>query len=90
MDLKHQTQDNRHEKLKEALDAKAMIEGELFQKFFAKRIKKEKEKLKFAYECDSIAELKYLKGKVSGLDIFLKVCKELDTEIRYLKNELGN
>ena len=74
--------------LNELLEAKHMIEGEIFQKYFATPLYKEKKELKDAYECDSLKELWQIKGKKWGVDRFYRCVAEIDTRTKFVRSDL--
>lgn len=74
----------------ELMDAKNMIESNVFQKFFAKRMEKEMLKLKKAYDCKTMEELKTLQGKADALGLFFKISKEIDNELKYVTSDIEN
>ena len=80
--------DSLQRELDELFAVKFMIEGELFQKYFATPLYQEKKQLKDAYDCESLKELQAMKGKKWGLDRFFNISKEVDTKIRFLRSEI--
>jgi hypothetical protein len=68
-----------NKELEELIDMKAHIESPTFQKFIVDPVKKELDKLKYSYDCDSLRELNVLKGKKQGLMFLLKELKRIET-----------
>lgn len=69
--------------------AKQFVESALFQKFFAGPINEELSKLKAAFDCEDMNELKYMHGKRDGLKAFTKLIDEIDSNIAFAKSELS-
>lgn len=80
--------ENLERELGELIDVKHMVEGELFQKYFATPMRKELKGLKDAYDCDSLKELHEIKGKRWGVNQFFKQVDELETRSRFIRNDL--
>lgn len=78
--------------LKQELDElwalKQKIESQEFQKYLVKPIYDELNKLKGAYECESLRELNTLKGKKQGLMFFIGLLKQVDLDLKNKKYEL--
>ena len=53
-----------------------------------KPLYEEMDKLKDAYDCDSLKELATLKGKKDGLKYLIELLKRTDVEIKNCKYEL--
>ena len=71
-------------------EVKGHIESEAFQTFIVKPMKEEMNKLKSAYDCESLRELSTVKGKRQGLQFFIDVLKGIDSEIKNTAYELEN
>ena len=69
-------------------DVKSLIEGELFQKYFATPLYKKEKELKVAYECNTLAGLKLIQGKHWGLQQFFKCVDEIETKLKFVRNDL--
>lgn len=67
---------------------KAIISGALFQKYFAEKIYKENKKLKHAYDCKTVAEINFLRGKHWGLNQFFKCVDEVENQLAIVNNDL--
>ena len=72
----------------ELLNARIMVESGEFQKFIVKPFKDELNKLKDAYDCESLRELATIKGKKQGLMFLLRTLKKLDTDWKNKNLEL--
>jgi hypothetical protein len=78
------------EKLDHLFILKAQIESFPFQEFLVKPMKEEMEKLRNAYDCESLRELATTKGKKQGLLFLLNTLKNIDMDIKNLKHEIEN
>jgi len=78
------------EKLDHLFVLKSQIESFPFQEFLVKPMKEELEKLKNAYDCESLRELATVKGKKQGLLFLLTTLKNIDLDIKNLKHEIEN
>lgn len=78
------------EKLDHLFVLKSQIESFPFQEFLVKPMKEELEKLKNAYDCESLRELATMKGKKQGLLFLLTTLKNIDLDIKNLKHEIEN
>lgn len=78
------------EKLDHLFVLKSQIESFPFQEFLVKPMKEELEKLKNAYDCESLRELAAVKGKKQGLLFLLTTLKNIDLDIKNLKHEIEN
>lgn len=65
-----------------------MIESDEFQEYIYKPLQAELDKLKDAYDCDSLRELATLKGKKWGLQQFFNKVKDTHGKIRSLREDL--
>lgn len=74
--------------LAELLDVKHLVEGELFQKYFAVPLKQKVKESKNAYACQNMYELKYNHGLYDGLTSLLELTKEIDNRIKFRAHEL--
>lgn len=61
---------------------KTIIESEPFQKYIAKPMEKQRESLKYAYQCESLKELHAMKGKKQGIDAFFSILKDIDNRYK--------
>lgn len=81
-------------KLKDKLmllsEVKGQIESEAFQTFIVKPMWEEMDKLKVAYDCESLRELSTIKGKKQGLQFLIGILKGIDLEIKNTRYELEN
>jgi len=69
-------------------DAKALVENPSFQKYFAAPLHKLNSELKNNYECATLAELKLIQGKHWGLQQFFKCVDEIESKLKFVKNDL--
>ena len=76
------------EKLETLYNLKIAIESKGFQEFIMKPLYEEMDKLKNAYDCESLRELSALKGKRQGLKFIIGILKQVDTDTKNLKYEL--
>ena len=77
------------EKLNELYALKIKIESKEFQDNIMKPLYAELDSLGKAYEQNSLRDLATLKGKVYGLKFLIKILKNIDMEIKNLKDELS-
>lgn len=74
--------------LGELQNVKQLIAGELFQKYIALPVEAEYAKLKVAFDCESMYELKYTHGKRDGLKFVKSLSDEIDSKILFAKHDL--
>ena len=72
------------EKLNELYAVKRSIESKEFQEYVMKPLFAEMDKLKDAYDCESLRELSQTKGKKQGIQAILKIFKGIETDINTL------
>lgn len=75
--------------LAELIDVKHMVEGELFQKFFATPFHLADKKLKTAYECKDMDELKVIQGKHEGFKKLFDIVEEVDNRLKFIRHDLS-
>lgn len=71
-------------------EVKGQIESEAFQTFIVKPMKDEMDKLKNAYDCESLRELATMKGKKQGLQFLIDILKGIELDIKNTRYELEN
>lgn len=71
-----------HKELQELKTVIDIKNGALFQKYFVEPVYREVEKLKDAYDCESLRELATVKGKKQGLTFFIKLLKQIDEDFK--------
>lgn len=71
-------------------EVKGQIESEAFQTFIVKPMKEEMNKLKSAYDCESLRELATMKGKKQGLQFLIDILKGIELDIKNTRYELEN
>lgn len=69
-------------------ELKGNIESEAFQERIMKPIYKELDKVKNAYDCESLRELATVKGKKQGLMFLIKTIKSIHTDFNDKWEEL--
>ncbi len=74
--------------LAELIDVKHLVEGELFQKYFATPFYQEKKKLKTAYDCKNMYDLKYTQGRYEGLQKLFDVVDEIENRARFIRSDI--
>ena len=74
--------------LNELRDICYLVEGELFQKYFATPLYQEEKKLKSAYECNTLADLRHIQGKHEGIQFFFKQVDEIKTRMKFILDDL--
>jgi len=74
--------------ISELLEVKHLIEGDIFQKYFALPLKKKIKESKNAYSCQNMYELKYNHGLYDGLSSFFSITAEIDNRIKFRNHEL--
>lgn len=67
-----------------------MIENPLFQKYLAKPMKEERDKLRTAFFSDSLKESWRKGGKQEGIQVFMKLVENIHTDLKNKLNELNN
>lgn len=65
-----------------------LIENPLFQKYLAKPMKEERDKLRTAFFSDSLKEAWRKGGKQEGIQVFMKLIENIHTDLRNKRNEL--
>lgn len=70
------------EKLARLYELKSYIESPIFQEQIMKPLFNEMDKLKNAYDCESLRELSQVKGKKQGLKFIIKLLKDIETDIK--------
>jgi hypothetical protein len=81
---------NAKQEFEELLDMRSKIQSPVFQKYIVKPIYEEMDKLKSAYDCDSLRELHTIKGKKQGLKFFIEILKQIDKEYANKLYEIEN
>lgn len=66
----------------ELLTVKEMIQTELFQRYFAKPMKEERDKLRTAFFSDSLKESWRKGGKQEGIECFFKIVEGVHQELK--------
>lgn len=74
----------------ELFETKRMIESKLFQTYIVGRMREYQEKLKDAYDCESLRELATIKGRKQGSEEFFKILKTIDHEFKNKKTDIEN
>jgi hypothetical protein len=74
----------------ELIRMKEMIETDEFQKYIMKPIYEELDKLKNAYDCESLRELHTVKGKKQGIKTIIEILKNIDAELKNKQYEIEN
>lgn len=67
-----------------------MIENPLFQKYLAKPMKEERDKLRTAFFSDSLKESWRKGGKQEGIQVFMKLVENIHVDLKNKLNELNN
>lgn len=67
-----------------------MIENPLFQKYLAKPMKEERDKLRTAFFSDSLKESWRKGGKQEGIQVFMKLVENIHTDLKNKLNELND
>jgi len=75
--------------LSELLDVKSMVEGQLFQKYFASPLHAQDKELKKAYDCKNMDELRYNHGLHEGITRIFQIMDEVETKARFIRNDLN-
>lgn len=81
---------NPEKKLSQLYDLKSYIETDTFQENIMKPLYAEMDKLKDAYDCQTLKELHYLKGKKDGLKFLIRLLKLIEEEIKKLEYDVEN
>ena len=76
------------QKLQELYTVKRSIESVEFQTYIMKPLFEELEKLKNAYDCKTLQELSFLKGKKEGLETIIEILKIMEVDIKNTKFEI--
>jgi len=80
--------DELEQEMSEARSVRAMIESELFQKYFVSRADKRLTELKHAYSCSTLEELRAIGGERQGLLLITSVSDEVENKIRFTEESL--
>ena len=64
------------------IEAKEMIESGCFQEFFAKPMKKERDKLRTAFFSDTLKESWRKGGKQEGIEVFMKIVEQVPVDLK--------
>lgn len=75
------------EELAELVAIANMIENPLFQKYIAKPMKEERDKLRTAFFSDSLKESWRKGGKQEGIKVFMDLVEGIHTDLNNKKNE---
>lgn len=67
-------------KFEELTRAKQMLESDEFQKYIMQPVFEEMDKLKNAYDCESLRELSTVKGKKQGLKFIIGLSKQINSD----------
>lgn len=76
------------EEISELLEVIRMIESDLFQKFFAAPMKRERDKLRTAFFSDSLKESWRKGGRQEGIELFFDIVKQIPADLKNKKYEL--
>lgn len=76
------------EELELIFELKTHIESRAFQDLVMKPLFEEIAEIKGAYDCQTLAELRALKGRKQGLEFLIKLLKQKEVDIKNLKYEL--
>jgi hypothetical protein len=77
-------------KLDELFSLKLKIQSKEFQDYIVKPVFEELNRQKEAYNCQTLKELSYIKGKRDGLLFLINIFKGIDTDIKNTKYEIEN
>lgn len=78
------------EQLELIFELKTHVESRAFQELVMKPLFKELEEIKGAYDCNTLAELRTVKGRKQGIEFLLNLLKQTELDIKNLKYELEN
>ena len=78
------------EELEELINFRSLVQSDEFQKFLMKPLMKELDKVKNAYDCNTLAELKEVKGEKKGLMFVIKTLKQTEAEYQNKKDEIND
>lgn len=76
------------QELSELYQLKEQIESEVFQKYFAKPLRKQQDKLRLDFFNDSLKESWRKGGKYEGIQEFFKILKQVDIDIKNKQYEI--
>lgn len=76
------------ERLELLHELKVQVESKAFQELVMKPLFDESDKVKYAYDCESLRELATMKGKKQGLLFLKNLLKKYDVDIKNLRDEL--
>lgn len=76
------------EEVNELLEMEMMIQNPLFQKYFAKPMKEERDKLRTAFFSDSLKESWRKGGKQEGIKLWMTLVENIHTDLNNKKQEL--
>lgn len=73
----------------ELIEMEMMIQNPLFQKYFAKPMKEERDKLRTAFFSDSLKESWRKGGKQEGIKLWMSLVENIHADLKNKKNELA-
>ena len=68
--------------ISELMEMKEMIQSELFQKYIAKPMKAERDRLRTAFFSDSLKESWRKGGKQEGIKLFMDIIESIHTDLK--------
>lgn len=77
------------EEVNELLEVSMMIQNPLFQKYFAKPMKEERDKLRTAFFSDSLKESWRKGGKQEGIKLWMTLVEQVHTDLNNKKLEVS-
>jgi hypothetical protein len=76
------------EEVNELLEVELMIQNPLFQKYFSKPMKEERDKLRTAFFSDSLKESWRKGGKQEGIQLWMTLVENVHIDLNNKKQEL--
>lgn len=76
------------DEVNELLEVSMMIQNPFFQKYFAKPMKEERDKLRTAFFSDSLKESWRKGGKQEGIKVWMTLVEQVHVDLNNKKQEL--
>jgi|GEM_PF-2082183 len=88
MDNAHNYIEELERKLSELSDVQSFLNNENVKKHFLQPFEYEKDVLKNSYDCDTLKELYFIKGKKKGLFFIDEIIESIENEIGQLRKDI--
>lgn len=78
-----------NEELEELREVQRIVESDVFQNYFAKPMKEERDKLRTAFFSDSLKESWRKGGKQEGIKFWMELVEQAHTDLKNLESSEG-